>query len=92
MQILKASKLRARRSVHRGSAPGGGWEFFSSTQRPHWLWAPFSLLSNVCREFFPWEWSGRGVKLTAHLHLLSNSKNAWSYISTTPICFHGVVL
>jgi len=32
------------------------------------------------------------VKLTTHLHLVSKSKNAWSYISTTPIRLHSVGL
>jgi hypothetical protein len=27
----------------------------------------------------------------AHLHVVSRSKNEWSYISTPPICLHGVV-
>jgi hypothetical protein len=33
-----------------------------------------------------------GVKLTTHLHLVRRSKNAWSYTSTPPIRFYGVVL
>jgi hypothetical protein len=41
---------------------------------------------------FPWRWNGRGVKLTTHLHLVSRSKNAWSYTSTPPIRLHGVLL
>jgi hypothetical protein len=36
--------------------------------------------------------SGRGVMLTAHLHLVPRSKNAWSYTSTSPIHFYGLVL
>jgi len=32
------------------------------------------------------------VKLTTHLHLVPRSKNAWSYTSTPPIRFHGLVL
>jgi hypothetical protein len=35
---------------------------------------------------------GWGVKLTTHLHLVSRSKNEWSYTSTSPIRLHGVVL
>jgi hypothetical protein len=38
-----------------------------------------------------WGWSGRGVKLTIHLHLVPRSKNEWSYTSTPPIRLHGVV-
>jgi len=32
------------------------------------------------------------VKLTTHLPLVSEVKNAWSYASTPPICLHDVVL
>jgi hypothetical protein len=34
----------------------------------------------------------RGVKLTTHLHVVPRLKNAWSYTSTPPLPFHGVVL
>jgi hypothetical protein len=50
----------------RGSIPGGGYEFFSSTPCPDRLWGPPSLLSNGYWELFPL----RGVKLTTHLHLV----------------------
>jgi hypothetical protein len=40
-----ATRLRAGRSDDRGSIPGGGWEFFSSTQCPDWLWVPPGFLS-----------------------------------------------
>jgi len=33
-----------------------------------------------------------GVQLTAHLHLVLRSKNAWSYTSNPPIYLYGVVL
>jgi hypothetical protein len=38
--------LRAGRSDDRGSIPGGGWEFFSSTPCTDQLWCSPSLLSN----------------------------------------------
>jgi hypothetical protein len=39
-------------------------------------------------------WFGRNfdVKLTIHLHLVQEIKNAWSYTSTPPIRLHGMVL
>jgi hypothetical protein len=86
-----ATRLRAGRSGFWGSIPGGGWEFFSSLPRPERLWGPPSLLSNGYQGLFPWGKSGRGVKLTTHLHLVQRSKNTWSYTSTHPICLHGVV-
>jgi hypothetical protein len=36
---------------------------------------------------FPWGLSGRGVKLTIHLNLMSMSKNAWSYTYTPQYVF-----
>jgi len=56
---------------------------------PDRLWSPSSLLYNGYQGLFPWELSGRGVKLTTHLHLVTNT---WSYISTPPIRLHGVEL
>jgi len=38
------------------------------------------------------EYSGRGVNLTTHLHLVPKSKNVWGYTSTPPIRLHGVML
>jgi hypothetical protein len=37
-----------------GSSPGRGWEFFSFTPCPDWLWGPSSLLSNGYQWLFPW--------------------------------------
>jgi hypothetical protein len=51
-----------------------------------------SLLFSGYQGLFPWGQSGRGVKLTTHLHLVPKSKNVCSYASTSLIRFHGVVL
>jgi hypothetical protein len=72
--------------------PAGGWEFFSSPPRPERFWGSPSLLSNGYQGLFPWGPSGRGVKLTTHLHLVTKSKNEWSYTSIPLIRLHGVVL
>lgn len=34
------------------------------------LWSSPNLIFNWCRGHFPWGWSGRGVKLAFHLHVL----------------------
>jgi hypothetical protein len=48
---------------------------------------PTSLLSNGYQGLFPWELSGRGVKLTTRLYLVPRSKNEWGYTSTPPYAF-----
>jgi len=50
------------------------WEIFSSTPRPDRLWDPPTLLSSGYQWLFPWGYSGRGVKLITHLHLVSKSR------------------
>jgi len=47
--------LRAGRSGFGNSITGGGWEFFSSPQRPDWLWSPTSFLLNGYRGLSPRE-------------------------------------
>jgi hypothetical protein len=49
-----ATRLGAGPLGFQGSIPGGGWEFFSSSQRPERLWGLLSLLSNGYQGLFPW--------------------------------------
>jgi hypothetical protein len=75
----------------RGSIPDTGKTLFSSPQRPDRLWGPPSLLSNGYRRFFPVGQSGRGVNLTAHLHLVPRSKLVGLHLHS-PIRLNGLVL
>jgi hypothetical protein len=61
------TRLRAKRPVL-NSRQVQLWDFFSSLPGPDRLWGPSSLLSNRYRGQ-----SGRGVKLTTHLHLVTTT-------------------
>jgi hypothetical protein len=65
-------------------------KFLSSPRRPYWFRDPPSLLSNEYRGLFPWGWSGRYVKLTTHLQLVSSQEYMDLYIHS-PICLHGLL-
>jgi hypothetical protein len=75
----------------RDSVPGRGRRSFSTPQRPDPLWGPPSLLSNGHRRLFPRRKSGRGVKLTTRLHLVSRSRMTELYLHS-PTRLHGMVL
>jgi len=57
----------------RVSIPGRSWEFLSSPLCSYPLWGLLSLLYSGYRGLFPWVYSGRGVKLTTQLHLVSRT-------------------
>jgi hypothetical protein len=62
----------------------GGRRFFSSLQRPHRIWDPFSLLSSGHQGIFL-----MGVKLTRLSNLLPRleERKTWSHTSTHPYVF-----
>jgi hypothetical protein len=54
------------------------------------LWAPPSLLANAYRRLFLHGKNGRGMNLTAHLHLVPRSVIVEQYLHS-PIPLHGVM-
>jgi hypothetical protein len=70
-----------------GSIPGRGKRFLSSPLCQKRLWGPPSLLSNGYQDLFTWEQSGRGMKLTTHLHLVPRSRMEELYLHS-PIRLH----
>jgi hypothetical protein len=65
--------------------------FFCIPQCPDRLWDPPSLLSNEYQGLFPGWYSGWGVKLATHLHLVPRSRIVELYLHS-PICLHDIVL
>jgi len=69
---MSSANLRAGivQSDYRGSIPGEGWDF-SLPHRAQTGSGAHPASSPVgTGGIFSWGWSGRGVKLTAHLHLV----------------------
>jgi hypothetical protein len=75
----------------RGSIPGRDEIFLFFITGLDWLWGPPSLISNGYRGLFPRGQSGRGVKLTTHLHLVPRSRMVELNLRF-PICLYVVVL
>ena len=70
--------------------PDRGKKFFASLKRSGRLWhPPPTRLFHRYREVFPGGKSGRGVKLTTHLHLLPRLRMS-GVIYPLPICLFGV--
>jgi hypothetical protein len=61
-----------------GDRVPGGSRRFSSPRRPDRPWGPPSLLPTGTRGLFPRGESGRGVKLTTHLRLVTRSRKCGS--------------
>jgi hypothetical protein len=70
----------------RGSIPSRA-RFFSAPQRLGPTQAPIQWVPGA----LPRGWSGRGVKLTSHVHLVPRSRMVELCLHS-PICFHGIVL
>jgi hypothetical protein len=64
---------------------------FFTTQRPDRLWSLPSLIHNGYRGLFPRDYSGRGVKMTTHLHLVQRSRMVELYLHFF-IRLRGIVL
>jgi hypothetical protein len=66
---------------------------FQTANSVHTIWSSFLPGAHPAsypmgtRGILLWKQSGSGVKLTTHLHLVSRSKNAWSYTSTPQYAF-----
>jgi hypothetical protein len=71
----------------RGSIPGRDRDFFSSLQRPDCFWDLPSLLPKGYHDLFPWGQSGRGMKLTTHLHLVPKSRMRGAILSFPQYAF-----
>jgi hypothetical protein len=74
-----------------GSISGRGKRFFSTPQHTDRLWGPPKLLSNGYLGRFPQRWSGLGMKLTTHLHLVPRSIMTDLHLHSA-IHLHGVVI
>jgi hypothetical protein len=55
----------------RGSILGTGWDFFLSPLYPNSPCSSPSLISSGYQRIFPWRCSGRGMKLTIRLHVVT---------------------
>jgi hypothetical protein len=73
-----------------GLVPGSA-RFFSSPECPDQSCGPSSLLSNGYRVLYPRGYSGRGVKLTTHLHLVPRSRKLQRNFHS-PIRLHGIAI
>jgi hypothetical protein len=66
-------------------------KYFSTPLRPDRFRGPRSLLSDGYRGLFPWEYSGRGVKLTTQLHLVPRSRTVeLDLYFQSPTHLHGI--
>jgi hypothetical protein len=73
------------------SNPATRMRFSPPPKRPDRLCGPPSLLSNGCPRSLSWDYSGPGVKLTTHLHLLPKlAMKEWNYTPSPPTRLDGV--
>jgi hypothetical protein len=72
-----------------GGGWGGGRSFISSAKHLDQLWGPPSLLHNGSGGIFPSDTSGKGVKLTTHLHRVPKLR-IHGHKPPLPIRLHGV--
>jgi hypothetical protein len=84
--------LRAGRSDDRGSIPGRGWEYFSSSLCPDRLWGPPRFLSNGNRGALSVGVKRLGCETDSSPPSSSEVKECVEIYLHSPIRLHGVVL
>lgn len=88
--VGNVTRLRVDQPVNRGSIRNRATVLFVSILQ---YFGQSTLLLNGHKIIFSWEQSGRGVKLTNHLHR-ADVKNRWSYTCTPHIfnaCTKGIL-
>jgi hypothetical protein len=89
--VAKVTKLRIGRPRNRGLVPARDKRLFCYKKRPYQHGSPTNLLFDEYRNLFSQGQSGRGVRLTSRVHLMSrlSVSGAIGYFHFL-ICLHDV--